>query len=291
MAENIKLILRAEDNELFTPQNYKVHPTLIENPLWPSLDQQSSLNDISPDKTLQIRLDINKVIGIHYEGETKSVSELNNQTEYDTINSLRNESISYTNILSIEDATMEYIPEHPHILEQIENIERMETEYSSKLNMLNYLVDNLYDTVYATNMHMLGRHTQIIPVNGRIYSPYDGISGTRISGYIKVENANQDITLNMILRGIPVSMRRTLTSINNGKYNYIFTYPQYLMNNVDIIQSIQYIEVNNGTGATFWYGENYDFQMANTGFDNTLNNLHIINKDTRNLSSDSETNV
>jgi hypothetical protein len=95
----------------------------------------------------------------------------------------------------------------------------------------------------------------------------------------------------MILRGIPVSMRRTLTSINNGKYNYIFTYPQYLMNNVDIIQSIQYIEVNNGTGATFWYGENYDFQMANTGFDNTLNNLHIINKDTRNLSSDSETNV
>ena len=120
MAENTKLILKPKIDEGFLLLKIKIHPTLIENPLWPSLDKQSSLNDkinniITPSATLQTRLDINKVIGIHYEGETKSVSELNNQAEYGTINSLRNESISYTNIRSTEDATMEYIPEHPHI--------------------------------------------------------------------------------------------------------------------------------------------------------------------------------
>lgn len=299
MAENTKLILKPKIDEIFTPQNYKIHPTLIENPLWPSLDKQSSLNDkinniITPSATLQTRLDINKVIGIHYEGETKSVSELNNQAEYGTINSLRNESISYTNIRSTEDATMEYIPEHPHILEQIENIERMKTEYSSKLNMLNYLVDNLFDTGYATNMYMLGRDTRIFLSGDKLLLNSLG-DEVRISGYIKAENCNEGTTLNMIIRGIPVPMRRTLTSKNYNStgniirsYNYIFTYPQYLMDNIDIIQSIQYIEVNNvNASTTFWYGQDYNFSdndvLNFSGYENSIANIHIVNKDTRNL--------
>jgi hypothetical protein len=243
MAENTKLILRLEEDEIFKPQNYKIHPTLIENPLWPSLLDSE-------------KIDTNKVIGIHYNGEIKSVSELNNQSYYNEINDLRKES-----------------NDHPHITKTIEDLEGMKTEWPSKLglDMLNYLVDNLYDTDYATNMYMIGKHTQVTPQNGKIYSPYDDKTGNdykRISGYIKVEGANEDITLNMIIRGVPIPMRKTLTSKNYGEenisYNYIFTYPQYLLDNVDMIQAIQYIEVNDpnneyGSPATFWYGADYDF--------------------------------
>ena len=290
MAENTRLILKAEANELFTDQNYKIHPELLENPLWSSLNTQPSYTDIfHPTPNMQTLAQ--RVIGIYYDGVNKTVSAHNNQASFDTINTLRNQNIpSYTNIRLAEDSTLEYIPEHPHILEQIENLERMATEYSSKLNSLEYLVGNLFDISYAVNMYMVGRKTSVVPNNGRLYSPYDGVTGTRISGYIKVENANPSITMNMVIRGIPVSMRKTLTSINNdGRRNYIFTYPQYLMNNVDIIQAIQYIEVKNqGSVATFWYGNNYNFQMDLTGFDNKLNNIHIINKNSRNLVSDSE---
>jgi hypothetical protein len=161
--------------------------------------------------------------------------------------------------------------------------------------MLNYLVDNLYDTGYATNMYMIGKHTQVTPQDGRIYSPYDDKTGDeykRISGYIKVEGANEDITLNMIIRGVPIPMRKTLTSKNYGEENisnnYIFTYPQYLLDNVDMIQAIQYIEVNNpGSSATFWYGTDYNFSsnkvLSFTGYEDNLANIHIINKSNRNL--------
>jgi hypothetical protein len=268
MAENTKLILRLEEDEIFKPQNYKIHPTLIENPLWPSLLDPEIIN-------------INRVIGIHYNGEIKSVSELNNEDYYNEINDLRKES-----------------DEHPHITKTIEDLEGMKTEWPSKLglDMLNYLVDNLYDTDYATNMYMIGKHTQVTLQDGRIYSPYDDKTGDeykRISGYIKVEGANEDITLNMIIRGVPIPMRKTLTSKNyiNGvelSNNYIFTYPQYLLDNVDMIQAIQYIEVNNpGSSATFWYGTDYNFSsnkvLSFTGYEDNLANIHIINKSNRNL--------
>lgn len=279
MAELNKLIVRSIANELFIPQNYKVYPTLINNPLWGSLDNQSSLVDTGNIK----KLNINKVVGIHYNDEIKSISEINNQTSFNTINALRNSSISYTNVLSTIDTSLEYIPEHFHILEQIENIERMEKEYSSKLNMINYLVDELFDVNYATNMYMVGKETRIYPVNNKLVS-----SDTRISGYIKVEGADDTITLNLIFRGIPVRMRRTLTSeYPGGLKNYIFTYPQYMLDNIDLIQAIQYIEINDqGASASFWYGTTYDFTLTDfTGFEGRLANLHTINKDGRNLNS------
>jgi hypothetical protein len=292
MAKNSRLILKTESQEIFTDQNYKIHPELLENPLWSSLNTQPSFTDLSvihrtPDmKTLNQR-----VIGIYYGGENKTVSVHNNQALYDTINLLRNSSSGHTNILETEDNLLEYIPDHPHILEQIENLERMENEYPSKLNMLNYLVGNLFDINYATNMFMIGREISVTPdANGRIHSPYDGIGTIRISGYIKVENALQNINMNIIIRGIPVPMRRTLTSITRNSlgnitgYNYIFTYPQYLMDNIDTVQAIQYIEVNNRTGAQIFFGKEYDFKLTNTfGFENKLNNIHIVNKSGRNL--------
>jgi len=291
MAELNKIILKSADTEIFTSQNYKVYPELIDSPLWASLDNQPSIIDTENIK----KLDTNKVVGIHYNGDTKSISELNNQADFDTVNALRNANITYTAVLSVEgaeDTTLEYIPEHPHILEQIENIERMETEYSSKLKMLSYLVSNLYDTPYATNMHMIGRDTKISleDTNDRLDT------SITISGYIKVENANANIILNYILRGIPLPMRKTLTSTNsNGTKNYIFTYPQYILKNIDLIQAIQYIEVLVPDLAKFYYGHTYSFLLdtddALKGFEANLANLHIVNKVARNLNSEVETPI
>jgi len=290
MAELTKIVIKSIANELFTPQNYKVYPILIDSPLWDSLDNQSSLSDTGNIK----KLDINRVVGIHYEGEMKSISELNNQADFTSINILRNPDITYTNVLSTIDSTLESIPEHFHILEQIENMERMKLEYSSKLNMLDYLVDNMFDIDYAREMYMVGRGTQIfVDENDRFVSV-----DTRISGYIKAENTPIDITLNFVFRGVPVPMRRTLTSENTDvefnviSYNYIFTYPQYMLDNIDLIQSIQYIEVNDqGMNSIFWYGTTYDFTLTNyVGFGANLANLHLINKDGRNLVGDIESN-
>jgi hypothetical protein len=251
MAENKKLIVRT--SELFNEKNYKIRPFLLDNPLFPSL--------IEGEENKQ-------VVGIHYESEDKSVSEINNQDDFNLINEYRNEDISYTSVRSTEDETLEYLPEHHHITELIENIERMQNEYPEKLNMVAYLADKLFDIGYAKDTYYFGRASEIdVDDNGRIFPAY---------GYIIADNVTTDLQLNVIIRGIPVPMRKTLTSTGT----YYFTYPQYLIDTDESVNAIQYIEVLNQGDSVFYKGTATVFPLYSDSGDYI--NLRIINKELRN---------
>jgi len=197
---------------------------------------------------------------------------------------------------------IEKIPLHRHINETLENFIRihtefpvrlttetsseiLESEYNAKLLNIQFLKNNFYDPNYASNMWMVGKADEITPVNNRISS-----SDKVISGYISVENGQPSLQLNLVIRGVPLPMRKTLTSLNYNQlgqitsYNYIFTYPQYLINNIELVQSIQYIEILNQGTARFFYGDTYDFSIdvEDAGY-NTSANLNIINKFGRNI--------
>jgi len=274
VAENVKITLKSSESEVFVNKNYKIKPSLLDNPLFPSLLSSEKINT-------------NKVVGISYNGEEKSVSELNNQIVFDEINNLRNGTPDYFNIKTTEDTTLEWIPIGLHITEMIQNIKRLEKEYPQKLKMLTHLVANLYDLNYADGMHMIGRETEAkISGNKLLLNLSD--EELRISGYIKVENAPETINIHLIIRGVPVPMRKTLTSVNGTIYNYIFTYPQYLLGkNVDVVQAINHLEVINHGSAKFFYGKDYHFDIdTGHGYGDKLGNIHIINKNNRNLSSE-----
>jgi hypothetical protein len=276
MAENKKLIVRT--SELFNEKNYKIRPFLLDNPLSPSL--------IEGEENRQ-------VVGIHYHTEDKSVSELNNQSDFNIINDYRNEDISdtsvrYTSVRSTEDKTLEYLPEHHHITELIENIERMQNEYPEKLNMVSYLADKLFDADYAKDMYHLGKGFNITNkvVNGILKSTgtWSGETYTstwNITGYMTVETADTNIKLNVIIRGIPVPMRKTITSKNGSVYTYVFTYPQYLIDTDESINSIQHIEIQTtDNSAVYWSGKTYLFPIYSNSGDYI--NLQILNKELRN---------
>lgn len=257
MASNSKIRLRS--SELYKNKNYKVRPTLANNPLWDSL--------LAPQK-----IDGNKLAAIYYEGEEKSISEINNQSDFNLINEYRSADIGHSSVLSTEDTTLEYLPEHYHITEMIANIQRMETEYSQKLGMLDYLVSELFDTAYATNIAFFGRASQLTVSSGKI-SP--------VVGYIIADNATESLKLNLVIRGVPIPMRKTETSSGT----YYFTYPQYLVDTDESINSVQHIEVLNQGSATLWRGTSTSLPIYSDSGDYV--NLRIVNNETRNSSAES----
>jgi hypothetical protein len=261
MAENQKVTLRQA--QLYGPIDFKVKPSLIDNILLPSL--------ISGEENRQIA-------SIYYGGEAVSLSNLNsgNQTLIDTINSYRSASPSYTSVLASPDATLEYLPEKHHITEMIQNLERMEEEYPQKLGMLSFLVDNLFDVSYATGIHNFGRGDVVSPVGGIIES-----SGAfKISGYIIAETTDEDASMNLVIRGVPVPLRKTKTSADT----YYFTYPQYLVDTQDSLDSVQHIEVNDsGLGSNYYFGNSHSFLKNSVSTnDNDYTNLQIKNRVERN---------
>jgi hypothetical protein len=254
MANNNKITIRTI--ELHKNKNYKVRPNLLPNPLFSSLFENQ-------------KIDANRVVGIFYDDEEKSISEINNQSSFNFINTYRSADIDYTSVLETEDTTLEYLPEHHHITEMIANIQRMETEYSDKLNMLDYLVDKLFDIGYAKDIYYFGRASGITVLEGKISPAF---------GYIIADNADENVQLNLIIRGIPVPMRKTLTSVGT----YYFTYPQYLIDTDESVNSIQHIEVLNQGSAVFWKGTSNAFPLYSNSGDYI--NLRIINKESRNSS-------
>jgi hypothetical protein len=256
MAENTKIVLRDEQDELLRNKNYKIKSFLLDGPLFPSLLSGEKIN-------------ANRVVGIHYLTLNKSITEFNSQLNVNTINEYRNPSISYSNIKPIADATLEYLPEHPHITELILNIERMENEYPEKLNTLNYLVDNLFDISYSKDIYYFGRASSISVSSGKIIPAV---------GYIIAENASENLKLNIVVRGVPIPMRKTKSSNNV----YHFTYPQYLIDTDESVNAIQHIEVLNQESATFFRGTTTAFPLYSDSGDYI--NLRIINKEQRNSS-------
>lgn len=262
MAENQKVTLR--QSQLYGPIDFKVNPALVNNVLSPSL--------ISGEENRQIA-------SIYYGGEAVSLSNLSsgNQGSIDNINSYRSASPSYTSVLATPDATLEYLPEHLHMTELIQNLERMETEYPQKLGMLSFLVDNLFDVSYATGIHNFGRgEEEVSPDEGIIES----LGAFKISGYIIAETSDPNASMNLVLRGVPVPLRKTKTSSNT----YYFTYPQYLVDTQDSLDSIQHIEVNDaGSGSKYYFGNSHSFlKNSITTDDNDYANLQAYNRFERN---------
>jgi hypothetical protein len=299
MAENTRLILRTEINEIFTKKALKVSPDTIKDIL--------SISFSSTDTaTLLLRGVKREIAGLYKDASTLiNISLENNLQLYSDINTMRNyvsgldEELLVTNP---DTVMMEKIPLHRHINETLENFIRINTEfplrlttetspeilkseYEAKLSNIEFLRNNFYDTNYASNMWMVGKADEITPVNNRISS-----SDRVISGYISVENGQPSLQLNLVIRGVPLPMRKTITSVNRNQleqitsYNYVFTYPQYLINNIELVQSIQYIEILNQGTARFFYGYTYDFSIdvEDAGY-NTSANLNIINKFGRNI--------
>lgn len=275
-------IIRLSETEIFKSKQGKLLPfnpsvagKYVENALKPSL----------------LSTEENKVVpGLYTDSSDTAVnvSLASNQEFFSTLNSLRNPSISYLDIISGGTTDlMEKIPVHTHVRENLENMQRMANEYPEKAAMLDFFIDELFDTAYASQMYMVGRSVQVTPdSNGRLLSTQSRL----LSGYIKVESAPQNIAINLFLRGVPVPMRRTLTSVNRTAnpvtYNYIFTYPQYLINNLEMIEAVQYAEASNYGSATFWYGDSYSFTVVDTnGFEEKVANLNIVNRDGRNVTN------
>jgi hypothetical protein len=289
MAENTKIIIKNESERLYNAGRYKLFHDLIPASI------ASSLSTRDLEKVASYNLNTN-IAGLYESRLTvtpRSLSQYNNDggaTTFAEVNTLRSPSaIAYyemlnpTSNLSSLSALLEGIPYNLHISETITHFQRMPVEYTQKSTAATYLRDNLY-TEFTTSIQNLGRTSQIIPdSNGRFFS-----SSVRISGYIKVENAPNTISMNLVVRGVPVPMRRTQTSINYtgetvSSYNYIFTYPEYLINNKDLVESIQYIEAVDRGSAIFFYGTSYSFTNTNLNYSNNLANLHIINRNNRNI--------
>jgi hypothetical protein len=268
MAKNTRLILKSINNEIFSVKDYKLYPGTINNILFASMnDAEKAANNY-------------QVSAFYIDGALRNISELNNLPLFNRVNGLRNPLISFENITPVQSLYLESVPKHYHISETIANMERMQTEYPRKFNALGNLSTNLFDSNYASQMWMVGRASQITPINNRISS-----SSVLISGYIKVENASANLRMNMVFRGVPVPMRRTETSsLSTGRKNYIFTYPQYLVDNIELVQSIQYIELENyDVDTLIYYGTNYEFTLSDLIGYETSANLNIINKESRNL--------
>jgi hypothetical protein len=274
MSKINRVILK--NTEIFNGKKFKISADLKSR----SNLLQSSWLDGVDDITVQEKGLNTQATQIYIDENTKrNISEINdNINDVESINEIRNPNYSFVQINN--DITLEKIPVHTHITETLTNFKRMANEYPLKLSRLIFLRDNLFDTEYASLMYKLGR-ANLIPLdqNGRIYSD----SSKMISGYFKAENAPPNISANIVLRGVPVPMRRTETSSGN----YIFTYPQYLVDNIELVESIQYIEVLNSLENTeIYFGTSYVFENFNATGYQTSANLNIINKPFRNITSD-----
>jgi hypothetical protein len=281
---NTRLILKTTDL-VFKDNKYKVNHNLVSSKIGSTLSFRDYDFLIQRGRSefvasVYFSADYTNILPI-------SITEANNLTHLNQIVALRNadkKTIPY--ISGVTNTLAERIPLHYHVSETLENYKRVKDDFIKKKVFVDYYASNFYDPDFAVNTYMFGKFYQITPV---VVDGVRRIESRRIprliSGYIKVENTGEDSCLNIIIRGIPVPMRRTLTSrnISAGTYNYVFTYPQYIINNREIIESVQYIEIEGFlSGTQYWFGNNYSFKDDTLTFGSSLSNLHIINRNGRN---------
>jgi len=295
MSENIRIILRTESSELFKNNKFKLSPVLLNAHQTLTTDLNKIEGTISDISTITSRGLIDGISGFYdLTGVKLNITKGNQSGLYTEIDSIRADdgTDSDTRLKigsSIEsDTTLEKIPVKKHANETRAILSRMQNEYTQKLANLEFLRLNLFDPDYALDMFYTGRTTnvnsQLVTVSANERTLRSTPDNTfDISGYIKVENANSLITMEMYIRDIPILMRKTQTSVNSdGTRNYIFTYPQYIINTNESARSIQYISIlNSGANAQFYLGSDYGFP-APVG-DGDYINLAIENKASRNI--------
>jgi hypothetical protein len=298
MAEVNKLIVRNQVSEIYQQDKYKVSPTLIdasENTISESLSAIDNsiitLNNLNLNKnTAGLGID-GSIINLTRKDYTPEIGILNTLRNQGGVNASIKESVIYNQIYT--STLLEKIPDNLHISEYLKNLKNINliNEYPMKQSMLRKMAriygESSQPIPYATNLWMLplGIETPVtIEAGGKLSSSVDKL----ISGYIKVLNTVPGIKLNLIMRGVPIPMRKVLTSTNHGEittYNYVFIYPQYLIDNIELIQAIDHIEINNYTvGSSIYYSNNYYFEIEDAeGYGENLAPLHILNKEYRNI--------
>ena len=286
--KNTRLILKTTDL-LFKENKYKVNHNLLPSKLSSTL----SYRDYD---FLNLRGRNDQVATVYFSSDYTNISpisitEANNLAKLNQIIALRNASgtrITKPYIVNSFNSLVERFPLHYHISETLEMYKRIKNDFVKKKAFVDYYSANFYDPDFAINTYMFGKHHSVSPsLVGGVRRIESRRIGRLISGYIKVENALENAGLNLIIRGIPVPMRKTLTSRNKsaGTYNYVFTYPQYLIDNREIIESIQYIEVEGFSANTLYYfGQSYSFKDNTETFGASLANVHVINRNGRNNS-------
>jgi len=295
MSENIKIVLRNESSELFKNNKFKLSPVLINAYETLTTDLNKIEGTISDIATITSRGLINGISGFYsLDGIKLNITKENQLNLYTEIDSIRSDDGTNSDTkLRIgssteSDTTLEKIPVKKHANETRAILSRIQNEYNFKLTNLQFLRANLFDPDYALNMFYTGRTTN---VNSRLVTVSASERTLRstpdnsfdISGYIKVENADTAIIMEMYVRDVPLLMRKTETSVNSdGTINYIFTYPQYIINTNESARSIQYIRIlNPGSNAQFYLGSDYGFPAPVA--DGNYINLAIENKSSRNI--------
>jgi hypothetical protein len=283
MAKNERLVLRTEASELYKKTKLKISPTNTGSIL------TSSITTKDINLLLSRGFFGNQVAGFFDRDAILTNATFKNQAALvSNVNLLRDIIAPNSDDPTIGSSSplLSKIPVHKHINETQENLERLSIDYSSsttagsRLSNLKFMKENFFDPGYAIKMFNLGRATEVSPdTNNRLYST----DQLNVSGYIKVEDASPSIQLDLIIRGVPVRMRKTETSDNfNGTKNYVFTYPQYLINTAESVRSIQYVDViGRGDNAKIFYGTDHSFPVLQS--DEDYINLSLFNKLERNI--------
>jgi hypothetical protein len=299
MAKITKLVLKNETSQprIYRNDKYRISALTSDNLI------STSLSNIDTGIIQTNNLDTFISAGIGINNTLMSLTQRDYASELQTINNQRNpgsnsnkDEILYSPMVQDEDLQnyLEKIPDNIHISEYLRNLKNINqiNEYSLKQSFL-IQMNKIYgsnETPYTTNLWMLplGLDDEEIsfPDNKKLES-----TNIKISGYIKLTNTVENSNLYLIMRGVPIPMRRVLTSVNYiesniSSYNYIFLYPQYLINNIELIQAIDYIEISNSVlnTARIYYGkDNYFETIDNIGYDQYLAPLHILNREFRNL--------
>jgi len=303
MAEVNKLIVKNQVNEIYQQDKYKVPPTLInasENTISESLstidDSIVNLNNLNKNTA---GLGINgSIVNLTRKDYTPEIGILNTLRNQGGVNAIIKENVIYNQIYT--STLLEKIPDNLHVSEYLRNLKNTNliNEYPMKQSMLRKMAriygESSQPIPYATNLWMLplGIETAVtIEAGGGLSSSVDKL----ISGYIKVTDTNINTQMNLVMRGVPVPMRRVLTSKNYSvapfnipsSYNYVFIYPQYIVNNIELIQAIDYIEITGyaaNPDTKVYYSNNYEFSILDTeGYNDNLAPLNIINRELRNI--------
>jgi len=303
MAEVNKLIVKNQVNEIYQQDKYKVPPTLInasENTISESLstidDSIVNLNNLNKNTA---GLGINgSIVNLTRKDYTPEIGILNTLRNQGGVNAIIKENVIYNQIYT--STLLEKIPDNLHVSEYLRNLKNTNliNEYPMKQSMLRKMAriygESSQPIPYATNLWMLplGIETAVtIEAGGELSSSVDKL----ISGYIKVTDTNINTQMNLVMRGVPVPMRRVLTSKNYSvapfnipsSYNYVFIYPQYIVNNIELIQAIDYIEITGyaaNPDTKVYYSNNYEFSILDAeGYNDNLAPLNIINRELRNI--------
>lgn len=101
--------------------------------------------------------------------------------------------------------------------------------------------------------------------------------------FYKVEKASADTNIYLVLRGIPILLDRFETSVTKDGYNYIFRYPEYILNDASLLRSIEKVYITNNDCFIFkGLKDSFGYSGITDNFTDKTYNLNIINNLNRN---------